>query len=287
MTMKKMELMYKDLHVTYLDMAGNVLDEKAPMGLYDRRFLPDIKMNKYIYDFNDPFLVEDSPSYQCLKKKYVFKKLKAEKAKEKKTKTNYIKEIKTVEKIKEKNYNSYYNGNNKNNIYNNNSTTVTNKNTNNYDYTNDITVSNNKNNIYNNNRITFISNNNNKSFKERKNITNDIYNTDKENMKNINSSVVQNAIKHEEENLDKDEEKSNKLETIEENCSIGDEYEEMYEDENESYKEGDNSGNNNATIQKDIVDNDVNNSNNKYVKSSYVYSSNISGEISLDDKEMK
>jgi hypothetical protein len=196
MTMKKMELMYKDLHVTYLDMAGNVLDEKAPMGLYDRRFLPDIKMNKYIYDFNDPFLVEGSPSYQCLKKKYVFKKLKAEKAKEKKTKTNYIKEIKTVEKIKEKNYNAYYNGNNKNNIYNNNSTTVTNKNKNNYDYTNDITVSNNKNNIYNNNSITFSSNNNNKSFKERKNISNDIYNTDKENMKNINSFVVQNAIKH-------------------------------------------------------------------------------------------
>ena len=56
MATKKMELMYKDLHVTYLEMADSLLNEEAPLGPYDKRFLPDIKMDKYFYEFNDPYL---------------------------------------------------------------------------------------------------------------------------------------------------------------------------------------------------------------------------------------
>ena len=109
MAMKKMELMYQDLHVTYLEMADNVLNERAPMGPYDRRFLPDIKMEKYLYDFNDPFLVKGSQPYQCIKKQYVFKPLDAEFEK----KTSYTKEIKTIDKITQNNSVYYdYNYNN-------------------------------------------------------------------------------------------------------------------------------------------------------------------------------
>ncbi len=282
MAMKKMELMYKDLHVTYLEMAGNVLNENQPMGLYDRRFLPDIKMDKYLYDFNDPFLVEGSESYQCLKKKYIFKSLHAKKEKEKKTKTKYVKEIKTIEKTKEKIKDYYYYSSNDN--------------------------------IYNNNNETVIANNNNKSFKESKNINNIKLKEseyEKENKNIVNSSVVKNVIKEEKKDFDKEvkekeieKEKKNNVVNINannnntekennnineeklnnsknfENYEIDDEYEEI-EDEDEylTFRKGYNFGNNNAI--KSINDcNNNDNDNNKYIKSSYVYSSNIFGEIS-------
>ena len=54
MALKKLELMYKDLHVNYLEMADILLSEGSPMGPYERRFLPDITMDKYLFDFDDP-----------------------------------------------------------------------------------------------------------------------------------------------------------------------------------------------------------------------------------------
>ena len=89
-----MELMYKNLHVTYLEMADSVLKETSPI---ESRFLPDINMDKYLFNFNDPYLIEGSNAYKGIKKKYVFQPLDNEIEKNIKE----IKEIKTIEKYKE------------------------------------------------------------------------------------------------------------------------------------------------------------------------------------------
>ena len=96
-----MELMYKNLHVTYLEMADSVLNEKSPI---ESRFLPDINMDKYLFNFNDPYLIKGSNAYKGIKKKYVFQPLDNEMEKQIKE----IKEIETIEKYKEINK-TYYN----------------------------------------------------------------------------------------------------------------------------------------------------------------------------------
>ena len=58
MAMKKMKLMYKDLHVIYLEMTDSVLNEGHPMGPYDKRFLSDINKDKNFLNFKDPLLVK-------------------------------------------------------------------------------------------------------------------------------------------------------------------------------------------------------------------------------------
>ena len=103
MALKKMELIYKDLHVTYLEMADNVLNEGAPLGPYGSRFLPDINIDKYLYEFNDPLLMKGSEAYKGVKKQYVFEPLAAEYEQRMKT----INEITTIDKVKEINT-SYY-----------------------------------------------------------------------------------------------------------------------------------------------------------------------------------
>ena len=103
MAEKKMELMYKNLHVTYLEMADSVLKEKSPI---ESRFLPDINMDKYLFNFNDPYLIKGSNAYKGIKKKYVFQPLETEIEK----KIKEIKEIETIEKYKEINK-TYYNNN--------------------------------------------------------------------------------------------------------------------------------------------------------------------------------
>ena len=66
MTTKKMELMYKDLHVTYLEMADSILNEENKM-----RELPDYN-EKHIYNFKDPYLLKGAKLYKNVKKQYVF-----------------------------------------------------------------------------------------------------------------------------------------------------------------------------------------------------------------------
>ena len=109
MAMKKMELMYKDLHVTYLEMADSVLKDGSPLGPNGANFLYDINKDKYLYDFYDPYLVKGAKPYKAIKKQYVFEPIGAEIEKRIKT----IEEIKTVEKIKEINR-SYYDDNDNN-----------------------------------------------------------------------------------------------------------------------------------------------------------------------------
>ena len=101
MAEKKMELMYKNLHVTYLEMADSVLKDTTPI---ESRFLPDINMDKYLFNFNDPYLIKGSNAYKGIKKKYVFQPLDNEVEK----KIKEIKEIQTIEKYKEINK-TYYN----------------------------------------------------------------------------------------------------------------------------------------------------------------------------------
>ena len=103
-----MELIYKDLHVTYLDMADNVLNEGSPLGPYGSRFLPDIKLDKYLFDFNDPLLLKGSDIYKDIKKQYVFKPLDIEFEQ----KTKIIKKEETIDKIKEINKTYYDDYNN-------------------------------------------------------------------------------------------------------------------------------------------------------------------------------
>ena len=112
MAMKKMELMYKDLHVTYLEMADTVLNEDSPMGPYDRRFIPDMNKDKYLQKFRDPYLVKGAKPYEGIKKQYMFKPIDAEMQK----KIKYIREIETKERSKEIN-NVYYDIDNNNNQY--------------------------------------------------------------------------------------------------------------------------------------------------------------------------
>ena len=97
MAQKKMELMYKDLHVTYLEMADSVLKSNPSL---EARFLPDVNFDENLFNFNDPYLIKGSNAYKGIKKQYVFEPLEAEKEK-------IIKEIKTIEKYKEINK-SYY-----------------------------------------------------------------------------------------------------------------------------------------------------------------------------------
>ena len=73
MAMKKMELIYKDLHVTYLEMTDNVLNESHPKGSYNKRFLSDINKDKYFLNFKDPLLVKGSKPYEGIKRQYIFK----------------------------------------------------------------------------------------------------------------------------------------------------------------------------------------------------------------------
>ena len=104
MAQKKMELMYKDLHVNYLEIAESVLKDTA----LEARFLPDINADKYLFNFDDPYLVKGSKAYKGIKKKYVFQPLNVEEEKVKE-----IKEIKTIEKYKEINK-IYYNNSDSN-----------------------------------------------------------------------------------------------------------------------------------------------------------------------------
>ena len=110
MAMKKMELMYKDLHVNYLEMADTVLKDGSPLGPNGANFLHDINKDKYIYDFYDPYLVKGAKPYRAIKKQYVFEPLDVEIERRIKT----IQEIETVDKIKEINR-SYYDKDDNNN----------------------------------------------------------------------------------------------------------------------------------------------------------------------------
>ena len=109
MAIKKMELMYKDLHVTYLDIANIVLNEDSPMIPYEKRFLPDIEIEKYLKDFNDPYLIKGAKPYQGTKRQYIFKPIDAEMEKQ----IKYIKEVETVDRTREINK-TYYNYDNDN-----------------------------------------------------------------------------------------------------------------------------------------------------------------------------
>ena len=106
MAQKKMELMYKDLHVTYLEMADSVLKSNPSL---EARFLPDVNFDENLFNFNDPYLIKGSNAYKGIKKQYVFEPLEAEKEK-------IIKEIKTIEKYKEINK-TYYNDKDYSNSY--------------------------------------------------------------------------------------------------------------------------------------------------------------------------
>ena len=99
MAQKKMELMYKDLHVTYLEMADSVLKETSPL---EARFLPDVNIDKYLFNFNDPLLIKGSNAYKGIKKQYIFQPLDAEIEKT-------IKKVETYEKYKEINKTYYSN----------------------------------------------------------------------------------------------------------------------------------------------------------------------------------
>ena len=109
MAQKKMELMYKDLHVTYLEMADSVLNDTSSL---ESRFLPDINIDKYLFNFNDPYLIKGSNAYKGIKKKYIFQSFDAEKEK----KIKKIEEIKEIEKYKEINK-TYYKDNGNNYVY--------------------------------------------------------------------------------------------------------------------------------------------------------------------------
>ena len=111
MAMKKMELMYKDLHVTYLEMADTVLKEDSPMGPYDKIFLPDLKEDKYLFDFNDPLLLKGVKPFKGTKKQFIFKPIDAEMEKQ----IKYIQEVETIDKTKEINR-TYYNYDNNNTL---------------------------------------------------------------------------------------------------------------------------------------------------------------------------
>ena len=99
MAMKKMELMYKDLHVTYLEMADSILKEDNPLGPYDKIFMPDHKedKNKFLFNFNDPLLLNGSKPYKGSKRQFVFRPIDAEMEKE----IKYIQEIENIDKTKE------------------------------------------------------------------------------------------------------------------------------------------------------------------------------------------
>jgi hypothetical protein len=110
MAMKKMELMYKDLHVTYLEMADSVLNEGSPLGPNGANFLHDVNKDKYSFDFYDPYLVKGAKPYKAIKKQYIFEPLEQEIEKT----VKIIKETETINKIKQinKNYYDYdYQGN--------------------------------------------------------------------------------------------------------------------------------------------------------------------------------
>ena len=66
MTTRKMELMYKDLHVTYLEMADSILNEENKM-----KDLPDYS-DKNIFNIKDPYLLQGAKLYKNVKKQYVF-----------------------------------------------------------------------------------------------------------------------------------------------------------------------------------------------------------------------
>ena len=97
MAMKKMELMYKDLHVTYLEMADSVLNEGSPLGPYGNRILNEMNSDRYLFDFNDPYLIKGSKAYKGMKKQYVFEPMDAEFEE----RIKMIKEIEEIEKMKE------------------------------------------------------------------------------------------------------------------------------------------------------------------------------------------
>ena len=48
----------------------------------EARFLPDINVDKYLFNFNDPLLIKGSNAYKGIKKQYVFQPLDVEEEKE-------------------------------------------------------------------------------------------------------------------------------------------------------------------------------------------------------------
>jgi hypothetical protein len=170
MALKKLELMYKDLHVNYLEMADTLLSEGSPMGPYERRFLPDIKMDKYLFDFDDPLLIKGAKPYQGTKMKYIFKPIDAEIEK----KYKVIQEVETIDRTREINR-TYYTNDNKENI-NNKKFKGKNisKNNDNYNDNNDVHIEGKYYNDINNNIEIGYSSDNNIDNKEKIKVINDI-----------------------------------------------------------------------------------------------------------------
>ena len=103
MATKKMELMYKDLHVTYLEMADSVLNEGSPLGPNGANFLHDVNKDKCTFDFYDPYLVKGSKPYKAIRKEYIFEPVDNEFEKS----VKIIKETETINRIKKINKNFY------------------------------------------------------------------------------------------------------------------------------------------------------------------------------------
>ena len=103
MAMKKMELMYKDLHVTYLEMADSVLNEGSPLGPNGANFLHNINKDKYAFEFYDPYLIKGAKPYKAIKKEYVFEPIDNEIEKT----VKIIEETKTMDRMRKANKNYY------------------------------------------------------------------------------------------------------------------------------------------------------------------------------------
>ena len=104
---KKMELMYKDLHMTYIDMADGVLSEELPYTLHKSITLSNMNMDKYLFDFNDPLLIKGAKGYKCIKKQFIFEPVEGEIRKSAQIENEY----QTIEKKKDVNKTSYKNTN--------------------------------------------------------------------------------------------------------------------------------------------------------------------------------
>ena len=59
-------------------MEDAILKEDSPLGPYDKRFIPDLQDDKYLFNFDDPLLLKGSKLYKGTKKQFVFKPIDAE-----------------------------------------------------------------------------------------------------------------------------------------------------------------------------------------------------------------
>ena len=81
---KKMSLMYNNLHVGYMDLVDNIINNEGPLTKNEVDKMSRLDMNKYLNNYEDPLIIKKNEKTNKVKRKYMFPPLNHNKEEENK-----------------------------------------------------------------------------------------------------------------------------------------------------------------------------------------------------------